>query len=176
MGIYPIFRQTHMFPHGFLKHHPAPHGFHISGREREMQQAQRLAAEKAQHQGFPKLPPSRRLDGNLCYYCAMDGMRMDDTLWRTYKKQWKDSPFFMGKLTINIYKWPFSIAMLVHQRVSSISSTCVNINCYCILYTYIYDVNWRHEYITVCFAMFVLRLAMKPLTDVTCSQFFLLYI
>jgi len=51
----------------------------ISGREREMQQAQRLAAEKAQHQGFPKLPPSRRLDGNLCYYCAMVfWMRMDD--------------------------------------------------------------------------------------------------
>ena len=24
----------------------------------------------------------------------------------------------MGKSTINIYKWPFSIAMLVHQRVT----------------------------------------------------------
>ena len=27
-------------------------------------------------------------------------------------------PFLMGKTTINGYKWPFSIAMLVHQRVS----------------------------------------------------------
>jgi hypothetical protein len=26
------------------------------------------------------------------------------------------SPFFMGKSTINIYKWPFSIAMLVYQK------------------------------------------------------------
>lgn len=48
---------------------PAMHRSGASRREREMQQAQRLAAEKAQHQGFPTLPPSRRLDGNLCYYC-----------------------------------------------------------------------------------------------------------
>ena len=27
------------------------------------------------------------------------------------------SPFLMGKSTINIYKWPFSIAMFVDQRV-----------------------------------------------------------
>lgn len=38
-------------------------------REREMAEAQRRAAERAQHQGFPKLPSSRRLDGTLCYYC-----------------------------------------------------------------------------------------------------------
>ncbi len=31
-----------------------------TGREREMANIQRLAAEKAQHQGFPKLPPNRR--------------------------------------------------------------------------------------------------------------------
>ncbi|CAE7376441.1 BIRC3 [Symbiodinium pilosum] len=34
-----------------------------------MAAARKLAAEKAQHQGFPSLPPSRRLDGTLCYYC-----------------------------------------------------------------------------------------------------------
>ena len=38
-----------------------------------------------------------------------------DTLWWTYKKQWKDPPFLMGKSTIST--GPFSIAMLVHQRV-----------------------------------------------------------
>ena len=37
-----------------------------SRREREMAAARKLAAEKAQHQGFPSLPPSRRLDGTLC--------------------------------------------------------------------------------------------------------------
>jgi len=37
--------------------------------EREMALARARAAEKAQHQGFPTLPPSRRLDGTLCYYC-----------------------------------------------------------------------------------------------------------
>jgi len=47
--------------------HGPPRG--ASRREREMANIQRLAAEKAQHQGFPKLPPSRRLDGTLCYYC-----------------------------------------------------------------------------------------------------------
>ena len=40
-----------------------------SKREREMALARARAAEKAQHQGFPTLPPSRRLDGTLCYYC-----------------------------------------------------------------------------------------------------------
>ena len=30
---------------------------------------EQLAAEKALHRGFPKLPPSRRLDGTMCYYC-----------------------------------------------------------------------------------------------------------
>ena len=40
-----------------------------SRREREMAQARARAAERAQHQGFPSLPPSRRLDGTLCYYC-----------------------------------------------------------------------------------------------------------
>jgi len=40
-----------------------------SQRERELANAQRRAAERAQHQGFPKLPASRRLDGTLCYYC-----------------------------------------------------------------------------------------------------------
>ena len=35
------------------------------------------------------------------------------TLWWTYKKQWKIT-IFNGKIH---YKWPFSIAMLVHQRV-----------------------------------------------------------
>jgi hypothetical protein len=38
-------------------------------RERELAKAQRLAAERAQHQGYPKLPVSRRLDGTMCYYC-----------------------------------------------------------------------------------------------------------
>jgi len=38
-------------------------------RERELAQAQKLAAERALHQGYPKLPASRRLDGTLCYYC-----------------------------------------------------------------------------------------------------------
>jgi hypothetical protein len=38
-------------------------------RQRELAEAQRRAAERAQHQGYPKLPASRRLDGNLCYYC-----------------------------------------------------------------------------------------------------------
>ena len=42
---------------------------------------------------------------------------IDDTLWWTNILQWKDPPCLMGKSTINIYKWPFSIAMLVHQRV-----------------------------------------------------------
>eukprot|EP00434_Breviolum_minutum_P021385 symbB.v1.2.018871.t1/scaffold1522.1/size113888/2 len=61
---------------GPAMHHPRG----ASRREREMANIQRLAAEKAQHQGFPKLPPSRRgfvvggslderLDGTLCYYC-----------------------------------------------------------------------------------------------------------
>jgi len=40
-----------------------------SRRERELADAQQRAAEVAQHQGYPKLPPSRRLDGTLCYYC-----------------------------------------------------------------------------------------------------------
>lgn len=38
-------------------------------RERELADAQRRAAERAQHQGYPALPASRRLDGNMCYYC-----------------------------------------------------------------------------------------------------------
>lgn len=38
-------------------------------RERELAKAQRLAAERALHQGYPKLPNSRRLDGTMCYYC-----------------------------------------------------------------------------------------------------------
>ena len=38
-----------------------------------------------------------------------------DTLWWTYKKQWKIT-FVHGKIH---YKWLFSIAMLVHQRVAS---------------------------------------------------------
>lgn len=41
----------------------------LTRRERELAEAQRRAAERAQHQGYPKLPASRRLDGNLCYYC-----------------------------------------------------------------------------------------------------------
>ena len=43
-----------------------------------------------------------------------------NTLWWTNIAMENNgkSPFFMGKSTINIYKWPFSIAMLVHQRVS----------------------------------------------------------
>eukprot|EP00411_Alexandrium_monilatum_P110235 CAMPEP_0175709198 /NCGR_PEP_ID=MMETSP0097-20121207/39449_1 /TAXON_ID=311494 /ORGANISM="Alexandrium monilatum, Strain CCMP3105" /LENGTH=1037 /DNA_ID=CAMNT_0017016591 /DNA_START=8 /DNA_END=3121 /DNA_ORIENTATION=+ len=40
-----------------------------SRRERELAEAQRRAAERAQHQGYPRLPASRRLDGTLCYYC-----------------------------------------------------------------------------------------------------------
>ena len=39
------------------------------------------------------------------------------TLWWTYKKQWKITMLLMGKSTISM---PFSIAMLVHQRVSQI--------------------------------------------------------
>jgi len=38
-------------------------------RERELAEAQRRAAERAQHQGFPALPASRRLDSTMCYYC-----------------------------------------------------------------------------------------------------------
>jgi hypothetical protein len=38
-------------------------------RERELAKAQRLATERALHQGYPKLPNSRRLDGTMCYYC-----------------------------------------------------------------------------------------------------------
>ncbi|CAK9028921.1 Sodium/calcium exchanger 1 [Durusdinium trenchii] len=49
--------------------HGWPSSTGTSRREREMHNAQRLAAEKALHQGFPKLPPSRRLDGTMCYYC-----------------------------------------------------------------------------------------------------------
>jgi len=41
----------------------------MSRRERELAEAQRRVAEKAQHQGFPVLPASRRLDGTMCYYC-----------------------------------------------------------------------------------------------------------
>lgn len=41
----------------------------LGRQERELEQARRLAAERAQHQGFPVLPASRRLDGNMCYYC-----------------------------------------------------------------------------------------------------------
>jgi len=40
-----------------------------NGRERDLAEAQRRAAERAQHQGFPTLPASRRLDGTMCYYC-----------------------------------------------------------------------------------------------------------
>ena len=39
-----------------------------------------------------------------------------DTLWWTNILPWKDPPFLMGKSTIST--GPFSIAMLVHQRVS----------------------------------------------------------
>ena len=38
-----------------------------------------------------------------------------DTLWWTNSLQWKDPPLLMGKSTIST--GPFSIAMLVHQRV-----------------------------------------------------------
>merc|ERR1719181_2299984 len=38
-------------------------------RERELAEAQRKAAERAQHQGYPTLPANRKLDGNMCYYC-----------------------------------------------------------------------------------------------------------
>jgi hypothetical protein len=38
-------------------------------RDIELAEAQRRAAEKAQHQGYPTLPLSRRLDGTMCYYC-----------------------------------------------------------------------------------------------------------
>ena len=48
---------------------PAARPNNSSKREREMAMARAKAAEKAQHQGFPSLPPSRRLDGTLCYYC-----------------------------------------------------------------------------------------------------------
>jgi len=34
-----------------------------------------------------------------------------------YITNWKDPPCLMGKLTINGYKWPFSIVMLVYRRV-----------------------------------------------------------
>ena len=40
--------------------------------------------------------------------------RIVDTLWSTYKKLWKIT-IFNGKTH---YKWPFSIAMLVYQRVN----------------------------------------------------------
>lgn len=58
----------HLLYGGFSSHVGVPEGItwdatfdiHRSGREREMANIQRLAAEKAQHQGFPKLPPSRR--------------------------------------------------------------------------------------------------------------------
>ena len=41
------------------------------------------------------------------------GIDIPVTLWWTYKKQWKIT-IFNGKIH---YKWSFSIAMLVHQRV-----------------------------------------------------------
>merc|ERR1711959_880192 len=41
----------------------------VGRRERELAEAQRRAAERAQHQGYPNLPASRRLDGTMCYYC-----------------------------------------------------------------------------------------------------------
>mmetsp|Transcript_27415 Transcript_27415/g.64035 ORF Transcript_27415/g.64035 Transcript_27415/m.64035 type:complete len:1045 (-) Transcript_27415:184-3318(-) len=47
----------------------APRAKPMSRNERALANAQRLAAERAQHKGFPNLPPSRRLDGTLCYYC-----------------------------------------------------------------------------------------------------------
>ena len=37
------------------------------------------------------------------------------TLWQTYKKLWKIT-IFNGKIN---YKWPFSIVMLVYQRIIS---------------------------------------------------------
>jgi len=49
----------------------AAHAAHrpVGRRERELAEAQRRAAEHAQHLGFPVLPTSRRLDGTMCYYC-----------------------------------------------------------------------------------------------------------
>jgi len=41
----------------------------LGKRERELAEAQRRATERAQHQGYPSLPASRRLDGTMCYYC-----------------------------------------------------------------------------------------------------------
>jgi len=50
---------------------PLAHGQQrpMGRRERALADAQRCAAEKAQHQGYPMLPTNRRLDGTMCYYC-----------------------------------------------------------------------------------------------------------
>ena len=48
-----------------------------------------------------------------------DKANLRHTLWWTYKKQWKIT-IFNGKIH---YKWPFSIAMLVHQRVRNSKPT-----------------------------------------------------
>lgn len=47
----------------------AAHAQPTNRRERELAKAQQRAAEQAQHQGYPRLPPTGRLDGTLCYYC-----------------------------------------------------------------------------------------------------------
>ena len=50
-------------------------------------------------------------------YVALNSMgKISTTLWWTNILQWKIT-IFNGKIH---YKWPFSIAMLVHQRVTSL--------------------------------------------------------
>jgi hypothetical protein len=54
---------------GAAAHGTAPGRPPLGRRERELAEAQRRAAERAQHQGYPVLPASRKLDGTMCYYC-----------------------------------------------------------------------------------------------------------
>ena len=50
--------------------------------------------------------------------CSHFVQNLRATLWWTYKKLWKIT-IFNGKIQ---YKWPFSIAMLVHQRIHHVQS------------------------------------------------------
>ena len=65
------------------------------------------------------------------------------TLWWTNSLQWKDPPFLMGKSTISTGS--FSIAMLVHQRVTAvmIKSGATSLERACDLFKHLLPCNWR---------------------------------
>ena len=54
---------------------------------------------------------------HLGYIIGNDMIIYKYPLWKTNKQLWKDPPFFMGNLTIST--GPFSIVMLIYQRVAS---------------------------------------------------------